>query len=265
MKNFTTTAALLAAGLMAAGTAQGTVLIDDHFDNSDIATGGTNGGFVLITNGVTPSGTIGEAGTDAILTSAGSNDNTGITSISTFDPGTQPAGIIATYVVSSVEDGFGATSFWLDSDQAFGFADGFFDVAITPTDVRLIIDGPTADFEFIVEGGDITLDGASLLDGYTVTSTLTPAGWSVKLDGVTGLTDTGGTGLLSGNTISGAWTATTNYSNILDGTAHVAALNQALTQNAANIDRITVEAVPEPGSLALIGLGGLVLLRRRRA
>lgn len=41
--------------------------------------------------------------------------------------------------------------------------------------------------------------------------------------------------------------------------------NLLITENAASgADNVTVTVVPEPASLALMGLGGLMLLRRRR-
>lgn len=298
MKYFTTTAALLTAGLMVGGTAQGTVLIDDDFDNGDIATGGINGGFGLITNGAGVAGSIGEAGTDATLTSGGgtivSSNNIGITSNNSFDISSQSEGIVVTYVVSSVDatpsievqgpepgdpstfQGFKTTSFWIDNDQNFDFTEGLFAVAVSdgspaigPGDVRIFIDSPEpgASVKIIAGAGAITFDDSTIDDGYTVKTTLTPDGWSVEFIGLGSLTNNSSSATVTSNVISAAWGTDAddaNYSNIFDSTAYVAALQQAPLANSATIDRITVEAVPEPGSLALLALGGVACLRRRR-
>ena len=48
----------------------------------------------------------------------------------------------------------------------------------------------------------------------------------------------------------------------VDGSYHFVALSQG--NPGLTLNSVTLETIPEPSSIALIGLGGLGLLRRRR-
>ncbi len=65
-----------------------------------------------------------------------------------------------------------------------------------------------------------------------------------------------------GGTDDGMFTAT--FTSATPFTSISFRHTQGLTQNGSVIERITVDAVPAPGSLALLGMTGLAALRRRR-
>jgi hypothetical protein len=100
---------------------------------------------------------------------------------------------------------------------------------------------------------------ASFQDGFTVTVglfdddtwTVSSTGLSTNLNGSGSLTTTGA-GMLNYNAIATNLTPYVSLQGEVNGTI--------------NVDRIAINTVPEPSSTALLGLGGLALiLRRRRA
>ena len=70
----------------------------------------------------------------------------------------------------------------------------------------------------------------------------------------------GGGAIVSGSTITFTYTADGTEGSLGDDLA--VRIDGASTS--ANIDNVSVDVVPEPGSLALMGLGGLMMLKRRR-
>ncbi len=103
----------------------------------------------------------------------------------------------------------------------------------------------------VVRNGDDVSNLVVVIDGVDLTSTLTPtsAGW-----GTTGTNAHLGVRADNGN-------SNHNHNGAIDDTAIW--LNRALTVQEAQ-DLYNAALIPEPGSIALFALGGLLLLRRRR-
>lgn len=83
------------------------------------------------------------------------------------------------------------------------------------------------------------------------------------------IVDAGGINSLTQNATNGEWT-THSFNFVATGTTTTLTLSDNLgagstTDSDLLVDNISVTAVPEPGSMALLGLGGLLLARRRRA
>ncbi|NQT52155.1 LamG domain-containing protein, partial [bacterium] len=233
----------------------GTPQIVDPFENGNIATGGLNGGFQLITNSAGGSGSVTEAGSHATLSATGGgNDNSGIVSLNTFNPDegftavwsvtrTQTPAANGLNLLLMAEPGFMNTTG--QPNLAFRFeGDGDFSLRtrISNTDVVLASDA---------------FNIGSFNDGFTVVGTFNPAGWEYTIVGLLGM---------SSPTASGAWTLSRNFDTLFDATTHMAAFIQTGSSGdcTMNIDLMAAYTTPEPGTLALLALGGLGLLRRRR-
>ncbi len=217
-----------------AGTGAGTVLLDDHFDNGDLATGGpddTNAGFKLVANSVGGGGAVTESGSGATVKTTGGNNNAGIVSIHTFDPTSDPAtGLTVTWTVARTDppeaNGLNFTV------QANG---GFFNRGGGQPNVLMKFLGGS--FRLVAHKGSgaaalandrVTM--SEVLDGFTLTATFNAAGWSYSAKGLDSLADK-----------SGNWTDTHNYNTLFDGTTHVGGfIQQGKSPRTLVINRITV-------------------------
>jgi len=107
-----------------------------------------------------------------------------------------------------------------------------------------------------------TTTAGSMSSGFDVILTLSSSGWDVA---ITGLEDSGGAAITGGSgTWGGAIGEFSDFNNDMRvGTSYqtsAAAGDLTLSQ----ITLTQVAAVPEPSSTALLGLGGLALILRRR-
>ncbi|MCA9247432.1 MAG: PEP-CTERM sorting domain-containing protein [Planctomycetales bacterium] len=235
-------------------------LLDDHFDNGVVGSGGTNGGFTVATNGAGGSGTASEAGTivDA-STTGGANDNSGIVSSNSFNIHNGYTEVIATWVVASADnpEANGINLTLQDNPVWYGAAGG-------DPHLRFQFDRSNdSTFYLVADNGSSTTDLTSdvftmseLTDGFTLTVSLTNEGWSYTSTGLASLADG-----------SGLWDATYNLDTLFDTTTHVAGFIQ--TGGAGNVtisfDQISVVGqVPEPSTLLLAGLGLVGMCVRRK-
>ena len=261
------------------GATQGaTILLDDHFDNGDLATGGVNGGFTLRTNSVGGTPTALEVGTDASVTTNGGSDNSGIVSNSSLDLAGQAGGFSMTFVITSVSSDPDNNGMFVGiQTQNAGFFRDFknYGLVFSGNEPRTSSAGGFGMIrDDIGSGGAATvfddddLELASLRDGFTATITATPTGWSYE---ITGVNNTGGTP----TTFSGADTwvnsgeAASFYTDQFDNADHVGVWTQR-GGGGSNIttftDRVTVTAIPEPASLVLLLAGAAgVVFRKRNA
>ena len=240
------TAVLAAAAIAGPAYAQ---LLDDDFDNGNIATGGTNGGFQLTENGVTSAGNgTSESGTVGTVTTGGTNNNAGLYSVNSVDLGNQ-IGFSATFDVASAPNGFfsngmmlgiteDATTFYrAGGTQNFGFIFGSANFGSGADDLYLVSND---------SGGGViqatileNLDLASVADGFTASFTI----WkdnTFRYE-VTGLTGTGSS--TGSSTLSGG----VNYASQFDSADHAFGSLQSGSgggqiNRTLGLDRVTIDA-----------------------
>jgi len=234
------------------------ILIDDHFDNSDLATGGANavnGGFQRVSNGIGGNGTASESGTLVTITTGETPTNTtGIESLNTFDA-TALSEFTVTWVVDSASTPEGnGLLFAADSNTGLwgpsvylklnGDGDAILSSTHTGTTAEVVIDD--------------SVDIADLTGGFTLSLTYNTNGvsWSQ-----TGIASFHATGSRTWDDLNG--TQTFGYSDVFDSTVHVSAWNQNydFTTNTMSIDSVTV--IPEPSSIAMLLLGAGTFAVRR--
>jgi len=234
------------------------ILIDDHFDNSDLATGGANavnGGFKLVDNGVTPVGSASESGTLAtITTGTGVNNTTGIESLNTFDA-TALSEFTVTWVVDSASTPEGnGLLFFADSDTGLWGKYSALQFNSAGRAIFLSDDGNGQQPHMV----DAAVTLSDLTGGFTLSLTYNTTGVSWTQ---TGIATFHSSGSRTWDQLNGSQTF--GYSDVFDSTVHASAWNQTAdtTPNSIVIDQITV--VPEPSSIALLLLGAGVLAVRR--
>lgn len=246
--------------LALSGHAQ-TTLIDDNFDNNDIGSGGTNGGFVGVEIGGTQTGfTLTESGTEVTHTATGTNNISGIFSINSFDP-TAYSEFTATWVVNGYDNPAGGGAFNLALTSA---------ASLTTPQVLFRFEQANLD-QFTLDVNDGTdsailvtdpISNAESRDGFTLSATFNQTGISYVVTNLATLDDSVGTI---------AYGVGLSYSDLFDSTTHVGAYTQASggADTSFIIDQVTVAAViPEPSSYSLIaGLLGFsyIVTRRRQA
>jgi hypothetical protein len=252
------------AGLVFLCGASQAVLIDDHFDNDDLATGGVNGGFRKISNyhlGSNPPDPY-ETNSLAYISTASNqpNNNSGIESLTTFDA-TKLSEFTVTWEVDRVDEmravqgSADALMFVVDSGtnisshmsmlRVSGLNDGY--VTMTTRaggdNVQIVIG--EADKSQLEDGCKVTLKyDANGVEWYT-------EGW-----------DALGSGSRTWDQLNG--NQTFGYDDVFGSTTRVSVVYQTAiaTQKSYEIDRITV--IPEPATaLLLAGASALLWMRRR--
>jgi len=154
--------------------------------------------------------------------------------------------LIATYSVAGDEGkdvGFGVAAIASSDGNAIVVGDAGFATGFADDEPTLTLDVPEDDsFVFLAVGAngkndggtDMTTAGVTELDIPEITSMGAAAGYDLDVD--------------AGNTPAYAWTTSNTGST-----------------NAAAITGASFHVIPEPASLALVGLGSLLIVSRRRA
>lgn len=118
----------------------------------------------------------------------------------------------------------------------------------------VLTDHPSTQHMGVANGGNLNISGSAVLDGTFATAVVQTGG---NIDIATGWT---GSWTYNGNDLA-TWETLFTSGNITSGGATIDAgtfnSNYAVTGN-------TLTAIPEPSSTALLGLGTLALLLRRR-
>jgi len=161
-----------------------------------------------------------------------------------FDLGPNNSGGGTRFTGFAVGSSLAEVSGWTSNNPTSTFTtDFFFGYDTTGTNqVKVFINGTTQDFVQNIDldsGGALSVRFSSITDfnsGSSVSYEAFINGGSVKTGSFT-------------------WSGTNeNYINVYSN----------YTQNQGPVDNFEISAVPEPGSMALLGLGGLLLARRRR-
>ena len=268
----TTTATLLAALVGLAATAPAAVIFSDSFNRADNNTVGTNDNAL----GGTISQTWiehGDAAAEEVISSnalrldsdAGGGGSAWVVPNHNFNTSdiTTAGGFILTYTVDPIENDnptrWGAVSFGHSSDSATG---GDFVVLDTDSAFGFLVtdNGTYQVFEdgLLFESGDtgdavgpyaieITVLTTDFSDGANATASVTVDGTAIDLDDDIAGVQT---------THAFTWNTGDNYFNF-----------EGIARDSTDYDDVKIELIPEPATLALLGLGGAVMLggRRRRA
>jgi hypothetical protein len=253
------------AGLVFLCGASQAALIDDDFDNDDLATGGVNGGFRKISNYYLSSNPPDPYETNSLAyistASNQANNSSGIESIGTFDP-TTLSEFTVTWEVDRVDN----------MRETSGQADAmWFEVDSGRTDanykLNLRLSGLTGGWLqfYTYAGGDLvkydigSVDNDELEDGAKLTLKFDADG----LEYSTESWDTLGSGTLTWDQLNG--NQNFGYDDVfISSTTRVSVVYQTAiaTQKSYEIDRITV--IPEPATaLLLAGASALLWMRRR--
>lgn len=156
-------------------------------------------------------------------------------------------GIFFGVVSGSNATGTAGTSLFNSSPSAIGYVPGKSDNFTRHTILEK--DGATK----VVTGATTTVpDDESVLDGFTLSiSVFADNTWQISSTGLS--TELNQTGSLTN----------IDYATFASGVGLYTTF-QGAQLSTLDMNRMTLTAVPEPGSLALLGLGGLLIVRRRR-
>ena len=271
MKMATKSLLTCAAAAAIVGSANAATLIENNFDGvaDDIGPG-----FQKVDNGSGGAGTF-EPATGTITTGTGTSSAVGFNNTALVDVTAGGAtGFVATFEISSVGINFG-----LDVNSNgyfFGIVSG---TNATGTAGNSLYNNDPLAFGYVprsanfgdnvvIEGIDFTdftatagpapaATDASFADGFTLTFTLNDDNtWTAT-----------STGLSNDLNASGTLGTEFDYATFVSGGvglyASLQTSNGRLNESMV-VDRVSLTTIPEPGSLALLGLGGLLLARRRR-
>lgn len=283
IKQWITNTVVIALGAFTASAQAETILIDKTFDGNNANDIGPS--FQQVTNNATVAASGGSSNTITGLITTGNKTPSAYgfnnATLTTIPLGT--TSITATFVVSStlsnahpvsdlIANGMffgivsgsnatdtGAGGLFNNNPRAFGYVAGS-DSHGKHTIIQ-DLNQNTASKQFALPG--IPTD-ASYQDGFTVAVTMNSDNtWSIITTGLS--TNATGTGSYAGS-LTTTGIAGESFYTFADFISGGVGLYASLQENSETLDmtQITLTYVPEPGSLALLGLGGLLMVNRRR-